>query len=178
MDTVKVRLQTSQAFRGTWHCLSSTVQKEGAFALFRGVMPPVVANAPINATVFAVHGAAIRHLQKRKSENGGGGLDHLDHFAAGSIAGAAQSVFACPNELIKIKQQGQANAKLSAVDLFSKNIARGTLFQGWWSTLARDTPAFGIYFAMYEACKNWMFKNHNPDVAAFGAGAVAGMGKW
>ena len=131
MDTVKVRLQTNAAYRGTWHCLSTTAAREGPLALFRGVLPPIFANAPINATVFAAHGAAIRHLQQRKGAQGDhSSLQWYDHMLAGSLAGAAQCLFATPNELIKIKQQGQPGRQATTFGLFTKCASRGALFQG------------------------------------------------
>ena len=53
-------------------------------------------------------------------------------MVAGSLAGAAQCLFATPNELIKIKQQGQPGRQATTIGLFTKYASRGTLFQGWW----------------------------------------------
>lgn len=38
LDTIKVRLQLDQGkFKGAWDCTVQTVQKEGFFALYKGM---------------------------------------------------------------------------------------------------------------------------------------------
>lgn len=41
-DTIKVRLQTNDAFRGPLECLWKTVGKEGPTALYKGATPPLL----------------------------------------------------------------------------------------------------------------------------------------
>jgi len=122
-------------------------------------------------------------------------LQPSHHFAAGAVAGLVQSVFACPGELLKIKQQvykdttkpgfrGSGPAAIpSAWRVASQAVQqvglyRG-LFQGWWLTCARDVPAFGLYFASYEASKQYLLSSQwSLPMASLASGAIAGVGAW
>jgi solute carrier family 25 carnitine/acylcarnitine transporter 20/29 len=173
-DTVKVRLQTSNAYKGAFDCAALMLRKEGIRSFFKGILAPIVANGPINATIFVVYGNAIRagtdhyrnevQLSNRTlNRNTPVVLPASYHFLAGSLGGLMQCVFACPNELIKIKQQlqcapGEAERsswQVARQAVRESGIRRG-LFQGFGLTAARDVPAFGIYFCSYEWSKTKM----------------------
>lgn len=49
-DTVKVRVQTAPhgKFKGPLDCLLTTVRREGALAVYKGVAPPLLATGVIN----------------------------------------------------------------------------------------------------------------------------------
>ena len=97
---------------------------------------------------------------------------------AGLCAGAVQTVIVCPMELVKIKMQNQsigkqhmswamrklgADGTTAGVGDLSRNYrgplqttrdilrAEGVsgLFKGWWITVFREVPQFGIYFGTY-----------------------------
>jgi len=136
-DTVKVRVQTQSSglYAGPTDCFKQILKQEGVSAFFKGVGAPILANAPINATIFVVYGGMVRwfnerHVSQEVSEHHANGhtlvrkptsiqlrnrtlardaepvrLPPIYHFLAGSLGGLMQCVFACPNELIKIKQQ-------------------------------------------------------------------------
>ena len=85
-------------------------------------------------------------------------------FMAGSIAGFFQSVAVCPTELIKCRLQvqdghGATTAYKGPMDcvrhLYRHNGMRG-LFLGWWPTVWRESPSFGVYFLVYEWSKRQM----------------------
>ena len=70
-DTIKVRLQSQpiDAYRNTFHCLRSTVVNEGFFSLYKGMLSPLVGNAPINAVVFGAYGNAMRLINDHFPNN-------------------------------------------------------------------------------------------------------------
>lgn len=51
----QVRLQTSNAFKGTFDCTIKTMQKEGAKGFFKGMSFPLASVAAYNAIVFGVY---------------------------------------------------------------------------------------------------------------------------
>jgi len=115
-DTVKVRMQTqtsvTQMAKTPIQVAQSLMRREGIAGFFRGIVAPVATNAPINATVFVVYGGILRFIEKRVAFDQQ--LNPGWHFGAGAAAGLVQSVFACPGELLKIKQQVYANTRNAA----------------------------------------------------------------
>jgi len=179
-DTVKVRLQTNIEYLGIGDCMRKTLSKEGPTAFFKGVTAPVLAAAPINAIIFMIYGGSIRLSSDYCRLKTGEALALRYHFLCGTLAGFSQCVFGCPNEHIKIKCQVSVERGIKSIPMATQMITKAgpaSLFQGFWLTTLRDTPAFGIYFATYEWFRKWL--RHGPmqlgDVAsAFWAGGVAG----
>ena len=101
------------------------------------------------------------------------------HFYAGAVAGLMQCVFACPNELVKIKQQTcptSPGSWATIKQLVRESGVRRGLFQGWWLTCARDVPAFGLYFSSYEIFKSQLnARGWDLSASSFCAGAGAGI---
>ena len=84
--------------------------------------------------------------------------DFLRVFTCGAMAGTAQAFVICPMEHIKCRLQivgstyhGPLDACLSITK--SHGLFRG-LYRGMGVTLWRETPAFGMYFATYDAAKS------------------------
>ncbi|CAI5712057.1 unnamed protein product [Peronospora destructor] len=153
LDTVKVQLQTSrEAGAGVLRTLQRVVGSDGAAGLYRGLLSPIVSNAPINAVVFGVQGQVVRQLQSSTET-----LSSSQHFLAGSSAGFVQVVFAAPSEHVKIQLQTGAiskeNNSFGAAKTIVRKYGTRTLFKGWQVCLLRDVPAFGAYFSGYEATK-------------------------
>jgi solute carrier family 25 carnitine/acylcarnitine transporter 20/29 len=192
-DTVKVRLQTqsAQSSKTAVDVASGIFRSDGFRGFFRGLVAPVLTNAPINATTFVIYGSVIRHFDKPS-----GSLNPGHHFLAGSAAGLMQCVFACPGELLKIKQQAADSVlkaprgsvhttpkPLSTLALAKQvvrahGVARG-LFQGWFLTCARDVPSFGLYFSSYEVSKRYLeSRAWSLPAASLASGAVAGVVPW
>ena len=76
LDVLRTRLQADPSrFHGTMHCLRETIAKEGAGALYRGLMLPLAAQAVYKAVIFSTNAAMRRALAARKArpEPRGGG---------------------------------------------------------------------------------------------------------
>ncbi|GMT11066.1 hypothetical protein PFISCL1PPCAC_2363 [Pristionchus fissidentatus] len=186
LDTVKVRLQTqevgSKLYKGTWHCFATIVRQEKICGLYKGITPPLTSLAIINATVFGVHGSIARRFVDPDST--------AAHFAAGSAAGLCQSIIATPSERVKLLIQIQndsahapryTSCRHAAMSLWKREGIKG-MTRGYWATVLRDCPAFGIYFASYD----WMAKKMSKDgkmesltcMQLLTAGGGAGMLSW
>ncbi len=145
--------------------------------LFKGITYPLLGQAAINAVVFGVESMVYRRLPNGDSES----LSVENSFVAGCCAGAVQTVIVCPMELVKIRMQNQGIGKqhvsqLSRLmgaseiavpesrllhgyrgplettrDIMRREGTRG-MFKGWWLTIFREVPQFGIYFGTFA----WM----------------------
>jgi len=180
IDTVKVRLQVDRSYKGITDCVLKTWRLEGPTSFFKGVVAPVLGAAPINAVVFVTYGGVMRLAAK----NYGKKLDESElpiyyHGLAGLCAGFSQNVFGTPNELVKIKCQVNRTENVRSIQMAKRLVRKGGLFQGlyqgWWLTAARDTPAFGVYFISYEFYRT-LFQSWGLSQvwSAFFAGGMAG----
>uniref|UniRef100_A0A914DIR9 Mitochondrial basic amino acids transporter n=1 Tax=Acrobeloides nanus TaxID=290746 RepID=A0A914DIR9_9BILA len=182
LDTIKVRLQTtSGVYRGTWHCFSTIFKNEGARGLYKGMSSPLASLAVVNAVVFGVHGNVTKQFENKDAL--------MTHFIAGCSAGAAQAFIAGPTELLKLRVQIQtdsAAAKYKSPFDCLKTVIKEqgirTLGRGMLSTLLRDIPAFGTYFASYEIFGEAMSKDGKMESLTSWqlllAGGGAGMASW
>jgi solute carrier family 25 carnitine/acylcarnitine transporter 20/29 len=176
LDTVKVRLQTAttcggQAYAGVVDCVKAIVRQDGLRGLFRGMAAPIAANAPINAIVFAVEGAAMRLLRAADAGSSAGASGNgtatgqrlsapAAHAIAGAISGLAAVPISCAADVVKIQRQvdhGKAQADYgtswqAAADIVRRHGVRG-LLRGLGLTTTRDVSAYAIYFGVYDAMK-------------------------
>jgi solute carrier family 25 carnitine/acylcarnitine transporter 20/29 len=147
-------------YRSGWHCFTDTIKTEGLRGLYKGVLPPVVTQGVINAIVFGVEGRTNRFLQPRLREEPS--KEIKIGFLAGMVGGFIQSFVCAPMELVKLLTQHQAvgqdtvyrgNLETLRVVYNTKGL-RG-VYQGFWVTAFRDTPAFASYFASYYGMMNY-----------------------
>ncbi|TYZ63278.1 hypothetical protein PybrP1_009067 [[Pythium] brassicae (nom. inval.)] len=186
LDTVKVRLQTaSGAARenaSVLRALRQIAATEGLRGLFKGLLSPILSNAPINAVVFGVQGATARAL---RDATGREKLSPAQSLITGAAAGLVQTVFAAPSEHVKIQLQvSRSSASQSTIEcgrqLLRAHGLRG-LFRGWETCLLRDMPAFGIYFYAYEVSKDTLTRGqpeNETDLHLLLAGGIAGSASW
>jgi solute carrier family 25 carnitine/acylcarnitine transporter 20/29 len=52
LDTIKVRLQTSDQYSGMLDCARKTIAKDGPMGLYRGIVAPLIGITPIFAVYF------------------------------------------------------------------------------------------------------------------------------
>ena len=113
LDVLRTRLQADPSrFHGTMHCLRETIAKEGAGALYRGLMLPLAAQAVYKAVIFSTNAAMRRALAARKARPAAarGGERHApaaaaplplntaERFACGATGGAVNSLVVTPVE--------------------------------------------------------------------------------
>lgn len=158
------------------------------FGLYKGMASPLYGLAAINAVVFGVQGNVQRRLKDPNS--------YTSHFLAGSIAGMSQTFICSPMELAKTRMQVQGQGESRYRYRTSKHIYKGPydclvkihrqegfrgVFRGFWITLLRETPSFGLYFVAYELICRTCSPNPDEDVSMpvlLVAGGCAGMASW
>lgn len=165
-DTVKVRMHTSRVgtYASPLDCAVKVVRLEGFRGFFKGMLPPIMANAPINAVLFAVESAAYKWTETSSLSSWSSDSRRL---VAGALSGLSQVFLACPSELVKIQMQIQTDASHTqftgpwhcARHIFATQGITG-LYRGFWWTAVRDAPAFAIYFWTYDAFKT-LFRKRN-----------------
>lgn len=174
LDTVKVNLQTQDSrnpkYKGTLHCLTSLVRKEGIRGVYRGISSPLAGVAAINAVVFGVYGNTQRFLNNSDAL--------AAHFAAGAIAGLSQSVLCSPMELAKTRIQitGDRIGPWQCLKRIHRKEGFRGVFRGIGATACREVPAYGSYFLTYEV----LTRNSRPvsTVTMIFAGGFAGIVSW
>ncbi|KAG0199559.1 hypothetical protein BGX33_011566 [Mortierella sp. NVP41] len=129
-------------------CLRKVVQQEGLLHLYRGILPPLVVEAPKRAIKFGANeqwGFALKKLFS---------LDRLTALQAGfvgSMAGATEAFMVTPFELVKVRLQDRSSLKLytGTIDCMRKVAAQEgvlTFYHGLESTIWRHATWSGMYF--------------------------------
>jgi solute carrier family 25 (mitochondrial carnitine/acylcarnitine transporter), member 20/29 len=176
LDTLKVRVQNST--KSSSSIMAAITEFGGVSSLFRGMGAPLSAAAIVNAIVFSSYGMGSRlydtYLVDSSSssssfssnESQGSGSSHdpwQKAMTCGAFAGLVQCVVICPMEHVKCRlqiQHGRGSADnlykgpYQAASRIVKKHGLQRLYQGWCSTVAREVPAFGLYFAVYDYMKD------------------------
>eukprot|EP01024_Parvocaulis_polyphysoides_P029813 TRINITY_DN27042_c1_g2_i1.p1 TRINITY_DN27042_c1_g2~~TRINITY_DN27042_c1_g2_i1.p1 ORF type:complete len:290 (-),score=26.86 TRINITY_DN27042_c1_g2_i1:285-1154(-) len=186
LDTIRVRIQqgNQSKFGATmWGCYLQTLKTEGLFGLYRGVSYPLLTVAFQNAIIFQAFGIGNRLLQ----DWGGNGFTNLFCVTfAGMFSGLVQNSITCPIDVLKIRLQVQKDMPgqstyVGALPMLYKIIRNEGiqgLYRGLTITAIRDVPSFGVYFAVYEACKFNQHFNNDHMISHFVAGGIAGVVSW
>ena len=152
---------------------------------YKGVIPPTMAQAPINSITFGVE----MLMDKRSGDS----IENkwLKHCSTGAIAGFFQSFICSPMELVKLLTQHQeigTKAKYQGnYATFQKKVLPGGIrgiYKGLGPTMMRDIPGFAAYFGVYEGLVNLVAVKQDlnrTDVSylyRFMIGGFAGMFSW
>ena len=203
LDVVKTRLQSGNGTRvgaTAADCFRKLFVKEGVKGFYRGILPPIVSNAPVSACVFSSYGWALRliHGNERQHE-----ASLREVTAAGFASGVVSSVIVSPTELVKVRLQthshggGPAQAMASGSGLgkagpgvvgetyqcvrqIVKEGGLRNLFRGFNQTLIRESLSYACYFGSYEATLRAVTRE-GEDPTTLGillAGSVSGMVVW
>lgn len=185
-----MRLQTQSSsnrlYNGTVDCLVKIVKNEGSFGLFKGMTSPLIGVAMTNAFLFGVYGSILEFQSNGSQTNPT--LSQI--FWAGCGSGLANAFISCPTELAKIQLQNQINS--TAADslkgpwdclkkIYKASGIRGC-YRGMVSTLWRETPSYGVYFASYELlCRQFAGENSSEALNGMSlmlAGGLSGIFGW
>lgn len=191
-DTVKVRLQAqahsaNARFKSTWHCFRTTLRHEGPFGLFKGVSSPLVGVTAINTLLFGVYGFLLE--SQSGDPNGVPTLGQI--FVAGAGSGLLNSLISGPVELAKIQVQNQIGSQPQAGHFRSpsdclRQVYRhggvSACYRGLWTTVMRETPSYGVYFAAFEGFRLlWTTPEnggHLDNMRLMLAGGLSGIAAW
>lgn len=199
-DTLKVRLQLSDYSKhnniNLLKLIQNTIYNEGITGLYKGLSSPLLTVPLVNAIVFTSYEYAkyqlinYNVLHYSNNTNTTNELSHLQIGMCGAFAGLANSIIACPVELIKNKLQIQYEInKLhrlykSPIHCIQSIVhvqgVRG-LFTGMNSTIIREIPAYGFQFYTYELCKSIIQQYNTSQLSSIQqliCGGIGGVSCW
>ncbi|EKM76839.1 hypothetical protein AGABI1DRAFT_115516 [Agaricus bisporus var. burnettii JB137-S8] len=179
LDVVKTRMQLdtgkSQGLVGT---LSSIVKQEGVGRLYRGLVPPLLLEAPKRAVKFAANDFWGKHYVDWSGESK---MTQSLSILTGCSAGATESVVVVPFELVKIKLQDKASTFKGPMDVVKQVIQKQGvlgLYAGMESTFWRHFWWNGGYFGCIFTVKGMLPKPKTSKDELFNnfvSGAVGGL---
>eukprot|EP00939_MAST-03C_sp_MAST-3C-sp1_P003715 g3715.t1 len=141
------------SIRGT---LLSTVQREGFWALYRGMGPTMMGALPYEGIKFGCYDVLKQRLPRESFPN-----DVLWQLACGASAGTAAGVVMYPNDTVRRLMQvqtakGRNRKYLHAIDCY-RQVLRDhgptRFYRGLVSYLIRVVPNAAIQFAAFEVFK-------------------------
>ncbi|KZS95363.1 mitochondrial carrier [Sistotremastrum niveocremeum HHB9708] len=180
LDVVKTRMQleTGKSSVGLVGSFQKIIREEGVGRLYRGLVPPLLLEAPKRATKFAANdfwGKTFRGL------SGASQMTQGLAILTGCFAGATESVVVVPFELVKIKLQDKASTFTGPLDVVrhlvkTEGVVRG-LYTGMESTFWRHVWWNGGYFGCIHQMRSALPKAETPQAQLmnnFIAGSVGG----
>lgn len=159
LDVIKTRqqLETGKTGMGLVQTFKSIIAQEGAGRLYRGIVPPLMLEAPKRAIKFGANGywgGILTDGGKKKNTQSLA-------IATGFLAGATESVVVTPFELVKIRLQDKKSTFAGPADVIRKTIAKSGplgLYSGMESTFWRHWWWNGGYFGAIFAMKGYLPK--------------------
>lgn len=179
LDVVKTRMQleTGKSQHGLVGSFRNIIKEEGFGRLYRGLVPPLLLEAPKRATKFAANdfwGKTFKNLsgQTQMTQN--------LSIITGCTAGATESFVVVPFELVKIKLQDKSSTFAGPIEVV-KQIVRNDgvlgLYAGMEATFWRHFWWNGGYFGSIFQVRAMMPKAESPQGELFNnfiSGSVGG----
>jgi len=193
LDIVKIRLQAQHAetryYSGVIDCIKQITAKEGSFAFYKGILPPVLGACACVSIQFGVVESIKRSFEKLKPP-GVKDLPLSYVCLSGSMAGLANSVVTTPAGQLKIRMQMQRSGSVKlyknsidcALQIYRRYGIKG-IYKGAQITMLREIVGFGAYFCMYEKSVRYFLKpgqeriQLNPLLLLL-SGAIGGYSYW
>jgi solute carrier family 25 carnitine/acylcarnitine transporter 20/29 len=143
-DTLKVRLQTSNQYKGLADCFRQTIAKDGIRALYRGMTAPIIGVTPMFALSFWSYDIGQKLVKSTKKDQSAK-MSMLDYSIAGGFSAIPTTVVTTPMERIKVIMQTQdqvvgGKKYTGMLDCGKDMIKEGgikSLYRGTVATLAR-----------------------------------------
>lgn len=178
-DVVKTRAQLSvgKDKQGMVSMLYGIYKQEGFFRLYRGILPPILVEAPKRAVKFAANETYKPFFTGKDGKLGQGGA-----IGAGVSAGITEAFVVVPFELVKIRLQDKANQgryknTVDAITKIFQSEGPFAFFKGLESTLWRHAMWNGGYFGTIFYVKDKLPKPKTEQgnlFVNFVAGALSG----
>ncbi|KAK0433738.1 mitochondrial carrier domain-containing protein [Armillaria borealis] len=148
LDVVKTRMQleTGKSQHGLIGSFKSIIKEEGAGRLYRGLVPPLLLEAPKRAVKFAANDFWGKTYLGLTGETK---MTQTLSVLTGCSAGATESFVVVPFELVKIKLQDKTSTFKGPMDVVSQVIKKEGvlgLYVGMESTFWRHLYWNGGYF--------------------------------
>ncbi|KAH6572962.1 hypothetical protein BASA50_009115 [Batrachochytrium salamandrivorans] len=181
LDVVKTRFQIqvgNTEYKSIADCFRKIIKAEGAAALYRGIIPPIMVEAPKRAIKF---GANDQYRQLYMKEFG---FEESQGLAVmtGVSAGITEALLVTTPELVKIRMQDKRNAGLykGSGDVVSKIMKQEgflTFGRGLEATMWRHGAWNGGYFGVITLIRSNLPKAESKEgvlLNNFIAGAIGG----
>ncbi|KAM3871029.1 solute carrier family 25 member 47-B [Diretmus argenteus] len=196
LDTVKVRLQTQNKYRGVLHCIHSTFKNEGVSGFFKGMSMPITTVSLSSSVVFGTYRNVLQCLCQLRHGRPDAKPAKLDMFLSGMSGGVAQVLVVSPADIVKVRLQCQMVAYQGFSAEAPKPKYRGPihclltiareegvlgLYKGVQAQALRDGPCFAVYFTTYNmVCERLLAPGQTKPEwrVVLLAGGVAGMCGW
>ena len=168
-------------------CFQKIIHDDGLQGLFRGCLPPILAQGFIHALIFFGESFANRILEP---ETQSGFLSvTATQLIAGSFGGLLSCSILVPTEVIKCGMQATKSSALNSSlwmdtvgevqKLYRAEGIRG-FFKGFTVTACRQIPSLAIYFYVYKTCRALLVSTTymSDDIAIALSGGFAGCASW
>ncbi|KAM3538454.1 hypothetical protein ARSEF1564_008634 [Beauveria bassiana] len=206
-DTVKVRLQSSDRFKGPLECVLQTIRLEGVRGLYKGATPPLVGwmfmdsvmlgSLSVYRRLVAQHvfhvdvwapGTLLPSSSSSSSGSSRTALPSVGHGLAGILAGGTVSFIAAPVEHVKARLQIQYAANKAArlysgpldcvARIYRHHGVRG-VYHGLGATLL-FRGFFFFWWGSYDLLSRWMRQHTSLGKPAvnFWAGGLSAQVFW
>ena len=178
LDTIRVRLQTTNAarFTGVADVVRQTLGKEGLLGFYKGMATPLVSQGVQKATMFFAFGSAKRQLGPYflSSSSSSAALPPLQFIAVcGGIAGGANALVAAPIELVRNRLQVQYHSAVDKsqalyrgpIDCIRKTVQAGgitSLWRGLLPMVYRDVPGVAAWYTAFEGSATNLSASQRP----------------
>ncbi|KAG2361181.1 mitochondrial carrier [Suillus spraguei] len=158
LDVVKTRMQleTGKAKHGMAGTLSAIVREEGFGRLYRGLVPPLLLEAPKRAVKFAANDFWGKTYMGFSGESK---MTQQLSILTGCSAGATESFVVVPFELVKIKLQDKTSTFAGPIDVVKQIIKKEGplgLYAGMEATFWRHLWWNGGYFGCIHQVRSML----------------------
>jgi len=164
LDVVKTRMQleTGKSQHGLVGSFRAIIREEGFGRLYRGLVPPLLLEAPKRATKFAANGFWGKTYLNLTGE---AKMTQSLSILTGCTAGATESFVVVPFELVKIKLQDKLSTYSGPMDVVRKVIQKEGvmgMYSGMEATFWRHLWWNGGYFGCIFQVRALLPKPESP----------------
>ncbi|KAH7882744.1 mitochondrial carrier [Phlebopus sp. FC_14] len=173
----RMQLETGKAKHGMVGSLTSIVREEGFGRLYRGLVPPLLLEAPKRAVKFAANDFWGKTYLKLSGEST---MNQQLSILTGCSAGATESFVVVPFELVKIKLQDKTSKFAGPMDVVKQVIKKDGVFglyAGMEATFWRHFWWNGGYFGCIHQVRSILPKAETQQAQLFNnfvSGSVGG----
>jgi len=161
LDVVKTRMQLEKGTqrRTVVGVFQNIIKEEGFGRLYRGIISPILAEAPKRAIKFSTNDIYKKWFTNKTTNK----LSYTGAGAAGALAGSTEAFANCPFEVVKVRMQAKENAGIykstgDAVVKIAKQEGILTLYRGFEAQVWRNALWNGAYFACIPFVKASLWK--------------------
>lgn len=173
LDVIKTRFQIQGGvnspthYTSMWDCVRTMYRTEGTLALYKGILPPILAETPKRAVKFFTF-----EQYKNMFLFGADSPTALTFMLAGLCSGLTEGMVINPFERVKIRLQAEHTSfsQQSSAFTVARQIIReeglGTqgLSKGLTATLGRHGVWNMVYFGFYHNMKGWLPEAQDPTM--------------